>query len=232
MPNRATIKQSLLEITSHLYHHHLTKVLAQSRVSQEEKLAVALLGEALFTVISAELPTEDLERHHISLRNLQTLLLDAETPNVHDIQAELWDTCAALSPAPTPTDIAPAASPETAEPAAAPTPINHPANQRMLDALRDYQRALNPTRIRLMRAGDAPDTRSYTAARNAYTLARAAYEPRLRSPEKVAATEQNKELEDRRKELADVTGATLPEHLNATADLVRGFLFNSENPPV
>ena len=231
MPNQAAIKKSLLEITSRLYHHHLSKVLAQSRVSQEEKLAVALLGEALFTVISAELPTEELERHHTSLSALQTLLLDAEAPNVHDLQAELWDTCAALSPAPPPPDPAPAASPELAE-TVSKTALNHPANQRMLEALRDYQRALNPTRLRLMRAGDAPDTKVYTAARNAYTLARAAYEPRLRSPTAVATTDQNTTLEERRNELANVTGATLPEHVRATADLVQSFLFNPTNPPV
>lgn len=110
--------------------------------------------------------------------------------------------------------------------ASAASPAIPPINQRMIDALFAFRTAVDRARRRLLRDRDRYDPAAYRAARNAFTLARAAYDERLRLDQVTPTNADCATLENElTPALATVNGAGFPAAIRAGADFVSERLF-------
>ncbi|TXF91027.1 hypothetical protein FUA23_04275 [Neolewinella aurantiaca] len=101
-----------------------------------------------------------------------------------------------------------------------------PVNQRMIDNLASFRSAIDRTRLNLMLAGDSADPETYTAARNAFTLARAVYDERLRLNQITTTNADCAKMEQVLiPDVRDATGATFPGTIQAGADFISDKLF-------
>lgn len=115
--------------------------------------------------------------------------------------------------------VAPAGAPAEAE-KADPATIA-PINQRMLDATARLRRSIDASRVRLLRSGDRYDRAAYTAARNDFTLARAAYDRRLQNNTITPTVEDASRAESElNAAISGATGTTFPGAIQAAANFM------------
>lgn len=97
----------------------------------------------------------------------------------------------------------------------------YPINQRMIDSLSEVRSAIDKTRTRLMLSGDSYDRPAYTAARNAFTLAREVYAERLRCNQIECTNEDCSEVEQVLKPaIEEADGAAFPGSIETVADFI------------
>ena len=216
MPTKADILTHLRQIAGLLYDHQLAT--AGSRISLEAKAYVIDLVDTLDRLTYTDPFPEVDENGHTTLVDINAECEDEEHPK-DETSRKLQDWCtntAPLPPSPTP----------------ASAPLLHPGTTRMLDNLSRYKSGITRHRLTLLRAGDRPGKEAYTSARNAYTLAHAAYAARLSSGRVAATVEENETLEEHREALTETSGADFPPHIQATADYLRERLFGPTPPLV
>ena len=101
-----------------------------------------------------------------------------------------------------------------------------PINQRMIDDLASFRATIDRTRLNLMLNGDPADLAAYTAARNAFTLARAVYDERLILNQVTATNADCATMEQVLiPNVRDANGATFPGTIQAGADFISNKLF-------
>ncbi|MEL7160698.1 MAG: hypothetical protein AAFN92_08060 [Bacteroidota bacterium] len=101
-----------------------------------------------------------------------------------------------------------------------------PLNQRMIDDLHQMRSAIDKSRIRLLRSGDHYDKDAYTAARNAFTLARSVYAERLRLGQVDCTNEEVAQVEQvLTPAIAQATGASFPGDIQTAADFMESRVF-------
>ena len=99
-------------------------------------------------------------------------------------------------------------------------------NQRMMDALASFRSTIDRTRMNLLLNGDPADPDAYTVARNAFTLARAVYDERLKLDQIDATNADCSQMEQVLIVcVRDATGATFPDTIQAGADFISSKLF-------
>ncbi len=211
-----TFREQLLtdvtEICEKLYHRRLARVAAQQLVSDKAK------REAILLILQLE-----------QLRAMDpfpaasALTLDPITQLKADVAAEDGDTDAIQE---TLMDWARGVVGTGPPEAARAAPVTEPINQRMIDDLNTLRSAIDSTRIDLLINNDPYDEDAYTAARNAFTLARAVYEERLRLNQIVATNAQAARMEQVIiPGVQNATGATFPDTIQAGADFMSAQIF-------
>ncbi|OAV43932.1 hypothetical protein [Lewinella sp. 4G2] len=214
MPHPREVKDRINEACRQVFDRQSARAARLSRISAEEKAFTLRLVEALVRIQRTDPFPELAEPVLVELATLSQLPGGGGT----SVTAEVPDWLGwANRHFPVP-DLAPAAAPEM-------TSIV-PGNVRMIRNLHRFKTAATRARLRLLRAGDGPDATAYKTARNAYTLARAAYLVRLESNDLTASVEDNVAFEtDFLAALIDITGADLPELMSAAAEFARDRVF-------
>lgn len=114
---------------------------------------------------------------------------------------------------------------ETISPDGGTTPIN----QRMIDNLHLFRSTIDKSRVRLLRDRDRYDRKAYTSARNAFTLARAVYEERLKLNQIEATNEGCARMEQVLIPAVEAsTGASFPDDIQAGAKFMEDNTFATE----
>lgn len=101
-----------------------------------------------------------------------------------------------------------------------------PLNQRMLDATARMRRSIDATRVRLLLDGDTYDKAAYRAARNEFTLTRAALDQRLQSDTDVVTVADAVRAETVLTPAIDTaSGTEFPNSIQEAADFMRVHTF-------
>ncbi|MEM1356565.1 MAG: hypothetical protein AAGF89_00095 [Bacteroidota bacterium] len=197
-----------------LFTQRIALVRTQQLVSEKSKEDIRLLIMELDTLRHLTPFPDENGVDKSPLEQLKTDLANTDDPP-EDGQEVLMNWVKAFRPGTT-----------TSLASDAPPVITPPLNQRMIDSLAELRSEIDKTRIRLLRTGDHYDRPAYTAARNAFTLARSVYTERLRlnqvscTNEEVATVEQ--ELTS---DVATATGSNFPDTIQAAADFMATRVF-------
>ena len=220
-PFRTDVLAEVTDVCGRLFARSRAVVEQQAHVSDKAKQDVVLLIVALDRLRTADpFPADTTDLTPLS--DLRTRLDDADEDPAA-VQTALMEWVTGFVPAP-PTAADPAAADAT--PVAAPGPAVSPLNQRMIDLLFAFRRAIDQARRRLTRDRDRFDLSAYTSARNAFTLARAVYEERLRLGQVDATNAQCATMENELlPALATTAGAGFPEAIRAGADFIDQQIF-------
>lgn len=212
----------LTEVTSicqQLYERRLALVKTQALVSENAKQDIISLILRLNRLREIDpFPSEE-DTDMSPLTKLKTDI-DAAEGDQFAIQEELLDWVNNFNP-----QVA-ASTNGTASPDESPSSTIPPINQRMIDGLATFRAAIDRTRLNLMMNGDPADVDAYTSARNAFTLARAVYDERLKLNQISVTNADCAEVEQvLTRDVRDATGATFPGAIQAGADFVSSKLF-------
>lgn len=188
-----------------LYTHRLELVQTQQLVSEKSKEDIILLIVQLDQLRKLEPFPDEAATDLTPLEKLKSEI-DAEDGDQFAIQEALLAWASGIAPAPE--------AGTTISPDAGTTPIN----QRMIDNLNLFRSTIDKSRVRLLRERDRYDREEYTSARNAYTLARAVYEERLKLNQIDATNEGCARMEQVLiPAVENATGATFPAAIRAGA---------------
>ena len=216
----ATFREDVLtEVTAlcqQLYNRRRSVVETQAHVSDRAKADVVLLILRLNQLAHTDPFPERATADVSPLEGLKAKIADsAEDPVA--IQASLLEWVGNFAP-----------TVVTASPA--PSKTVPPLNQRMLDLLFDFRQGIDQTRRRLMRDRDRYDLEAYRQARNAFTLARAVYDERLRLGQVEATNNQCATVENElTPDMRQATGANFPASIRAAADFISDNIFAEDN---
>lgn len=212
MATRQSILSTVTDICQSLYDQRQDKIRSESRVSAEEQASIKELVSTLDRLRHLD-PFPTIEAgQETTLRDLQESLRQEDSDR-EQARESLLSWAATFA---SPSDLAPAAAPELPE----------PGNLRMLDNLHQFQKGITRARLRLMRAGEPFDRDRYKEARNAYTLAYAAYQPRLELGQIAASLEENVAFENELlNPLDSIDGGKFPGLVKSAADFIRQALF-------
>lgn len=216
----STFRERLLPQVNDLYvqlfAHRLTLVREQQLVSDKAKADLTLLV-LLYEQLCALQPFPGESTVDVSpLDQLKTdLASNGNNPEASEKTLMNWVRGVTKAPDPVPAD-------EKAAAANSPSPIN----QRMLDATSRLRSAIDKSRTRLLLSGDHYDRKKYTAARNSFTLARAAYDHRLKSNGITATAEDATKAEGSLfQDIDAATGASFPGAIQAAGDFMEARIF-------
>lgn len=212
----------LTEVTSicqQLYERRLALVKTQALVSEDAKKDVIHLVLRLNGLRTIDpFPTEQ-DTDMTALDKLKTDIADADGDQFA-VQEGLMKWVNDFHPEADYTD--PGAVSDDYEKGGATPPIN----QRMIDALATFRSTIDRTRLNLMMKGDPADLEAYTSARNAFTLSRAVYDERLKLNQITATNADCAQMEQVLiPAVADASGTTFPDTIQAGADFISGKLF-------
>lgn len=187
-----------------------------SRVSEKAKEDVYVLLLDYDRLCALEPFPEEYAVDQTPLEQLRAALEDAEgDPATNEEVLLNWVRAVAPSPE--------ASFVENALPS---PPRISPINQRMLDATARVRIAIDASRGRLLDSSDPYDFKSYRAARNDFTLTRAAYDKRLTDGSVTANGEDASRVERTlTPAIASADGAGFPDAIQAAADFIRDRIF-------
>lgn len=216
----STFRERLLPQVStlceQLFAHHLALVREQQLVSDKAKEDLTLLV-LFYEQLCGLTPFPQETSVDVSpLDQLKTdLATDGNDAEASEVILLDWVRGVTQAPDPVPAD-------EKTAAANSPSPIN----QRMLDATSRLRSTIDKTRSRLLLSGDSYDRKQYTAARNAFTLARAAYDHRLKNNGVTATVEDATRAEGPlHQDIDTATGASFPGAIQAAADFMEARIF-------
>lgn len=196
-----------------LFKRRLALVQRQQLVSNESKQDIILLITQLNQLRLLDPFPEEATTDLSQLNKLKTDI-EAEDGDQFAIQQTLMTWAGGIAPIP---EVEAGASPDDAT-----TPIN----QRMIDNLHLFRSTIDKSRVRLLRDRDRYDRKAYTSARNAFTLARAVYEERLKLNQIDATNEGCARMEQVLiPAVAAATGATFPADIQAGAKFMEDNTF-------
>ncbi len=196
-----------------LFKRRLALVQSQQLVSNESKQDIILLIAQLNQLRLLDPFPEEATTDLSPLNKLKTDI-DAEDGDQFAIQETLMTWAGGIAPLP---EVEADASPDEAT-----TPIN----QRMIDDLHLFRSTIDKSRVRLLRDRDRYDRKAYTSARNAFTLARAVYEERLKLNQIDATNEGCARMEQVLIPAVEAaTGATFPADIQAGAKFMEDNTF-------
>lgn len=215
MPSfREKLLTKVTSICQQLYERRLALVKTQALVSEKSKQDIILLILRLNKLREINpFPAED----DIDIAPLDKLKVDiaAAEGDQFAIQEELMAWVTGFHPE--------AEDVEVDAPSGVAIP---PINQRMIDDLATFRSTIDRTRMNLMLAGDPADLDAYTSARNAFTLARAVYDERLKLDQVSATNADCAKMEQVLiPAVPDASGATFPGTIQAGADFISSKLF-------
>lgn len=217
---RETLLADVSDVCRQLYEHRLATVREQALVSEKAKQDVTTLINQLHELFILDPFPEAATLDASPIAELKSSLAQADGDR-DAVEEKLMSWVRQTTPVPQ----APAegqAEAVTAAIAASTSPIN----QRMIDGLAAYRSAIDRSRVRLLRDRDRYDRKEYTAARNAFTLARSAYAGRLRLNQVEATNEDCARLEQELiPAVVQSTGATFPAAIQAGADFMSARIF-------
>lgn len=218
-PFREKLLTEVTGICQQLYNRRLALVKTQGHVSENAKQDVIRLVLRL-NVLRGITPFPG--EHETDMSPLDKLKADiaAADSDQFAIQKKLMEWATAFHPTVAKAHEGPASSEAALR--AAPSPIN----QRMIDGLASFRATVDRTRINLMLKGDPADLDEYTAARNAFTLARAVFEERLKLNQVTATNADCTKLEQvLTPAVSNASGATFPATIQDGADFISDKLF-------
>lgn len=205
-------KQLLTDVSSlcrELFVRRLARVKEQELVSDKSKADILVLIVELDQLRRLDPFPKKADLDVSPLEQLKTALADPDHDDESGQQLLL--------------DWVKATRPEANLPAdgGVPEGATTPINQRMIDGLASVRTTIDRTRVRLMLAGDDYDRPAYTAARNAFTLAREIYAERLRLNQIDCNNEDCSTLEKVLKAaIKDADGSGFPYSIQAVADFM------------
>ena len=226
MPSfRESLLTKVTGICQQLYYHRMALVQTQALVSESAKQDINLLIRRLDGLRKLDPFPEERDEDKQALDRLREEIDSAEGDQFA-VQEKLMGWVKDFHPAPAEeTEAGATEAPEATGAAASPAGIP-PINQRMIDNLADFRAAIDKTRLKLMLKGDPADVAAYTAARNAFTLARAVYDERLKLDQLTPSNQDCAEMEKTFiPAVRKATGATFPGAIQAGADFISGKLF-------
>jgi hypothetical protein len=219
MPSfRDKLLADVSSLCQQLYERRLAAVQEQALVSEKSKQDIARL---IFHLNQLFLLNPFPDERAVDRSPIDQLRRDIDAAD-HDqdlVEQQLMDWVKGLSPAVESTGNEASA---TARSKGGTTPIN----QRMIDNLQTFRSTIDQTRVRLLRERDRYDQEEYTAARNAFTLARDVYAERLRLNQIKATNEGCADMEQVMiPAVEEATGATFPAAIQAGADFTSTNIF-------
>lgn len=221
---RDTLLAEATDVCRQLYDHRLAASGSQARISEKAKADLTLLVVHLHDLfVLVPFPTEA-ELDAAPLTALKADLAAREDPEA--IERRLMEWVRTVSPAAARREAASSSTEPDAAASGAVTALTSPLNQRMIDGLTVFRKTIDRTRMRLLKDRDRYDRAAYTAARNAFTLARTVYSERLRLDQVAATNEDCARLETELiPAVAHADGATFPDAIRAGADFASALIF-------
>ncbi len=215
---REKLLADVTSICQQLYERRLALVKTQALVSENAKQDAIGLVLKLNRLREIDPFPEEQDTDMTALDKLKADIADADGDQFV-VQEQLMNWVKGFPPQP---EAATATGAVAAPPAAPPPPIN----QRMIDNLTTFRKTIDRTRLNLMLKGDPADLNAYTSARNAFTLARAVYDERLKLNQVTATNADCAEVEQvLTPAVRDASGATFPGAIQAGADFISAKLF-------
>ncbi|MEM9259228.1 MAG: hypothetical protein AAGA62_06240 [Bacteroidota bacterium] len=196
-----------------LFTQRIELVRTQQLVSEKSKEDIRILIMELDTLRHLDPFPDEAGVDKSPLEQLKTDLANTDDPP-EDGQEVLMNWVKAFRPAATSSD------------GDLPPVVTLPLNQRMIDSLAELRSEIDKSRIRLLRTGDHYDRPAYTAARNAFTLARSVYTERLRLNQLSCTNEEVATVEQKlTSDVEAATGSNFPDTIQAAADFMATRVF-------